>query len=93
MLWRRFSASQVGRQVEQSVGSRTWRTLGMNDAAPRLCGHWLHRLSSKDKAGIDGCVMHDNRVELGAAFGRFCLRSTAFGMSLVDAVDGSSTGT
>jgi hypothetical protein len=55
----------------------------MNDAAPRLCGHWLHRLSSKDKAGIDGCVMHDNRVELGAAFGRFCLRSTASGMSLV----------
>jgi hypothetical protein len=55
----------------------------MNDAAPRLCGHWLHGLSSKVKASIDGCVMHDNRVELAGAFGRFCLSSTASGMSLV----------
>ena len=55
----------------------------MNDAAPRLCEHWLHGLSSKAKAGIDGFVMHDDRLELRAAFGRFCLRSTASGMSLV----------
>src|SRR5260221_10339798 len=39
--------------------------------------------TSKVKASIDSCVMHDNRVELGAAFGRLCLRSTASGMSLV----------
>jgi hypothetical protein len=43
----------------------------MNDSAPRLCRHWLHGLSSKVQASIDGCVMHDNRIELRAAFGRF----------------------
>jgi hypothetical protein len=53
----------------------------MNDAAPRLCEHWLHGLSSKAKAGIDGFVMHDDRLELRAAFGRFCLRSTASGLA------------
>ena len=55
----------------------------MNDAAPRLCGHWRHGLSSKVKASIDGCVMHDSRVKLGAAFERSCLRSTASDTSLV----------
>jgi len=69
-------------KLSRSVGSRTRRTLATNDAAPRLCGHWLHGLSSKVKASIDGCVMHD-RLEWEAVFGRFCLRSTASGMSLV----------
>ena len=40
-------------------------------------------MSSKAKARANGFVMHNNRVELRAAFGRFCLRSTACGMSLV----------
>src|ERR1700740_4783 len=70
-------------KLTTSVGSRTGRTLGMNNAAPRLTGHWLHGSPSKVKASIDGCVMHDNGVELGAAFGRFCLRSTESGTSLV----------
>src|SRR5258708_33745267 len=70
-------------KLSRSVGSRTRRTLATNDAAPRLCGRWLRGLSSKVKASIDGCVIHDNRVELAAAFGRSCLRSTASGMSLV----------
>ena len=55
----------------------------MNGSASRLCEHWLQGLSSKAKARVNGFVMHDTRLESRAAFGRFGLRSTASGMSLV----------
>jgi hypothetical protein len=34
----------------------------MGDDDPRLRGHWLHGVSSEVEAGIDGSLIHDDRV-------------------------------